>query len=426
MIARNKPTEEPSAQARCPITYMPGRRLALVAFSLLIAAPHAYACRCGGIRGRTAWEIAEKAAQGSQVIFEGSLIRSAVEWDILGAKDGDLVRPRQGSDSEGLHPRMVITFRVKTLYKGDNVGSEVQVRTGLGGGDCGSQFVTGLDYLVYAYASPADPNLLRVSQCGPGDWMGSSSIATHLRYLRKQTPLKNDLALLKHSAMILESSEWQENARRYTAATGQICGVVNPGAGAASEGGGGVVEFLSTSGYSPYPPSVSLETGGKFCSDRLGPGEYYLHVTQWSSERRTAGYFPGVAEREKATILKIGAGQVLSNLRFTLPEQKTYTIHGFLSIDDKSGMEQSGGVPTVFLISSDGRIWDRQEIDLQQTLPLTKIKYFSFKNVAPGRYVAFALPLSSHGYTRIAHVQVTSHGKLIFLALKNQNASKNN
>jgi hypothetical protein len=325
-------------------------------------------------------------------------------------------------------PRMIITFRVKSFYIGDGVsGPEIQVLTGMGLGDCGAKFQTGLDYLMYAYRSNRNPAALWVNSCDPGGWIGGYFIATQLRYLRKQAPLKSDLAPLPGWTTAGEPSEWQEATKRYAAATGQICGViVKPGEGAAIEGGGGWVRFLSASGYSPdsYSSAVELDREGRFCSGRLGPGDYYLQFTRGSKERGTitAVYLPGVADRDKATIVKVAAGQVSSNLKFAIPRPKAYTIHGFLSIDDKPG----SGVSHVHLLGFDGQTWDSQAIDLQGSFPLPKVKYFAFKNVVPGRYIAFASPLSSNGYTRIAHVQVISHGKLMFLALKNQNASKSN
>jgi hypothetical protein len=404
---------------------MPASRFALIAFALLIAtAPRASACSCGGISGRTAWDIAEKASHTHDLIFEGSLVRSAIEWDILNTRNGDSIRPApMGSENpENNQPRMVVTFRVKSFYKGVGLGPEIQVRTGFGGGDCGAQFATGLEYLVYAYRSASDRNVLWVSSCGPGNWIQSNSIAPQLRYLRKQAPLKSDLATLKRKTEEVERNEWKEFAKHYDAATGQICGVVTPSDGARLDGRA-EVRFESVSGYSPRGPSAEIDQEGKFCSGRLGPGDYYLHFVSWSheGEPRSSVYFPGVVDRVRATTLKVGAGKVLANLKLQVPKQKGYTIRGFLSRNITSSTGQNNNTSLVYLFGLDGQIWGSQEVDFQNPLPLPKVKYFVFENILPGRYIAFASCFSSGQYTKIAHLQVTSNGKLIFLELKDRN-----
>ena len=127
----------------------PGKLVAAIILAA-IAGPYASACKCGGIRGRTAWETAEKEARSSLAIFEGTPERFAVQSDILSAKPGDMVpadADDQAARSAGF-PHLVITFRVKRVYQGD-LGPQVQVRTGVGGGDCGAAYQTGMDYLVY-------------------------------------------------------------------------------------------------------------------------------------------------------------------------------------------------------------------------------------------------------------------------------------
>jgi len=74
-------------------------------------------------------------------------------------------------------PGMVVTFRVQRAYKGD-LGPEIKIRTGLGGGDCGAVFASGLTYLVFAWKTPAGD--LRVNMCSPGDWVGGNNAAVEL------------------------------------------------------------------------------------------------------------------------------------------------------------------------------------------------------------------------------------------------------
>jgi hypothetical protein len=399
-------------------------RLVAAAAGLAIAATHASACKCGGIHGRTAWETAEKEAQGSTAIFEGTPVRFEVQWDILSAKPGDPVSADSPASEAWTdrYPRMRITFKVKKVYKGD-AGTEVQVRTGMGGGDCGAQFATGLDYLVYAYGpSPAE---LAVSLCSPGGWLGSNYLATELRHLGKQRPLADDLAPLDYwtpMAVARWDREREEFIRRYATATGQICGRLSPEN--EIDGEWRRVAFLSAAGYSPHGSSpAEVDRHGKFCSDRLGPGGYYLYFTggPWNGELKSAMYYPGVVDRVKATVLKVGAGQVQSNLVFHVPKQEEYTVRGFVSTDDKWAIGENGA--SVALVSLDGQVWRGQAVDFRGSFPLPKVKYFAFENVLPGRYMACAFASGRGWLTRKVEVNVTTHAKLIFLELKHNRTS---
>src|SRR5262249_46516885 len=141
----------------------------IVAVSALMIVTPGYACSCGGVYGRTRWGMAERGAQTTAAIFEGAPERVTVDWNILNAKPGDVVRAdASGSDPAAeTWPQMRITFRVKKVYKGD-LGETVELYTGMGGGDCGARFETGLDYLVYAYNR--SPGKLWASRCSPGGW----------------------------------------------------------------------------------------------------------------------------------------------------------------------------------------------------------------------------------------------------------------
>jgi hypothetical protein len=372
---------------------------------------------CGGVHGRTAWEIAEKEAQGSDAIFEATPERFTVQWNVLTARPGDLIQAGVlGSERPSKRePFMLVTFRVKRVYKG-GVGPVVQVRTGMGGGDCGARYATGLDYLVYAYG--AKPTELAVSLCSPGGWIGSNYLSTKLRYLRKERPAPTDLAKLDYwtpSAVARRDREREEFIKRYAAATGQICGVVSPITAGNKER---TIAFLPTIGYSPYGASTAqVDREGKFCSERLGPGKYYLYFTQgpWNGELESALYYPGVSERTKASAFQVEAGEVKSGVAFRIPKQKAYAVHGFISVDDKTRIGKDGVV--VMLVSPEGRPCYRQSIDFGTFFPLPKTKYFSFGNVLPGRYRAYAFGPGGDWLTEVVEVNVTTHAKLIFLAL---------
>jgi hypothetical protein len=312
---------------------------------------------------------------------------------------------------------MQITFRVKKVHKGD-LKEEVRLGTGVGGGDCGVLYQTGLDYLVYAYARKSGD--LVVSMCSPGGWLGSNYLATELRYLRKEHPSKADLAPMEYwtpAAIAQRDREREEYVKRYTAATGQICGSISPKR--KSDDQLEHIAFLSTAGYAPFPhATVEVDREGRFCSDRLGPGRYYLFYTHglWKGSMKSALYYPGVAEQASAKSVEIGASQVRTDIVFHIVEPPTYAVRGFISADDKSGFGKDD--VALILVGLDGRIWGQEVVDFSGRFPLPRLKYFSFGEVVPGRYLAYAVAPGRNCLTRIVEVNVARHSKLVFLELK--------
>jgi hypothetical protein len=397
-------------------------RLAVVAGAVAIAAGPALACSCGGtFPGKHAWEIAQKEVQASAAVFEGTPVRFEPRWDVLDAKDGSLIPTGVPLENATLKewPHMVVTFRVQRAYKGD-LGSEVQVATGMGGGDCGAVFSPGLTYLVYAGATF---DVLATSMCSPGGWIGSPRLATALRYLRNEHPIPSDLKYLPRGHVEEPNPEERQRKRRdfenrYSSATGKICGAVT-GKGV-RDLTGGTVSFLSTAGHSPSAfPAANVSQDGSFCSGPLGPGKYYLHfVGGYEEDRPSFVFYPGISDRAKATAIEVTAGQTRSNIAFRVPRQDTYSVHGFLWIQDKAALTRER--VSVRLISRDATLQTcySQEVNLLGSFPLPGLRYFKFKNVLPGHYVAFAsVQFDRRWLTRKVEVNVTTHMKFISLEL---------
>jgi hypothetical protein len=258
---------------------------------LLLASRNALPCTCSGTHGTNAWEMAKLEADSAAAIFEGIPTRFQLQWDAFNAKNGDLI----SADSPGPHsvsPHMAVTFRVTKVHKGE-LGTEVQVTTGLGGGDCGARFLPGVTYLVYG--NGANMSSLRVSMCSPGGWIGSDEVAMELRYLTHQGPTKGELMPSKPLWTLSKAEEEsrrrhaEQTRRRYAELTGVICGtVVQDGR---RKSNAGRISFLSDLGFSPIGhPEVSVNEDGSFCSERLGPdksgrGCYHAFKTNLSRHR---------------------------------------------------------------------------------------------------------------------------------------------
>jgi hypothetical protein len=315
---------------------------------------------------------------------------------------------------------MVITFQVRRAYKGD-VGSEPQLHTGLGGGDCAAIYATGVNYLVYA--SDSRPGELGVSMCSPGGWIGDDRVATNVRYLRKEPPIAADLARILHRTepgseaqreQYMRAAE--EGRKRYAAATGRICGtLIQPDRNTESRG---TIAFLSPQGYYPAAyPDTSIGDDGSFCSPNLGPGNYYLYYVRGSEQGAAALYYPGVNDVARATTIAVTAGQTVSNIVFKAATRSAYSVRGFVSTDAwpdfRSNVDTKDAM--VLLIRSDGdrRVWYSEKA----TFILPKLAYFKFDNVVPGHYAACVLVPGPGWMTRKADVNVTSHMKFISLEL---------
>jgi hypothetical protein len=396
-------------------------RLFVVACIAAFTTGQSFGCKCsGGFQEKNSWALAKQHTDRSAAVFEGIPERFELQWNLLNAKEGELI----SADDLGPNnfPRMLITFRVQKAYKGD-LGQTVQVKTGLGGGDCGAVFSPGLTYLVFA-GMRADLGL-EVGMCSPGGWVGAGSTAVELRYLRKEHPINSDLAPSRRwsGKGFAEQEEKRRNEleaerKRYDAATGKICGTIV--SEKTKDGSAAIVSFLPTAGHSPAAyPTTSVNPDNSFCSEPLGPGKYYLYFTRTSQERFVSGtYYPGVPEVSKAIPLDVSPGQTQSDIVFKIPTQSTYSVRGLISTNDKSGLN-SNSVYITLLNLDDLSIYNRhiQPIDFQGSFPLPNTRYFHFDDVLPGHYAALVSVLGRGWLTRKVEVNVTTHMKFISLEL---------
>jgi hypothetical protein len=280
-------------------------RIALFLFLQLVSATRLFGCQCGFERpSKNPWERARLREQPAAVVFEGVPTHVEMRWDALNVKDGELISTDEPGPRTDNWVRMLVTFQVRRSYKGD-VGPEIQLRTGLGGGDCGARFAAGVLYLVYAYRS--NRGELMVNTCSPGGWVGDSNLDADLRYLRKEKPVPADRVPIKswkeeNSAKMEEERKrhWEEYEKAFATVTGKICGTVK--SREKIEKYAAKIAFLSTAGYSPVDhPRVSVNEDGSFCSGPLGPGKYDIFLTQgWGQESVLGVYYPGVPERKQA------------------------------------------------------------------------------------------------------------------------------
>lgn len=386
-------------------------RLVICVWIAAFAAGGASACGCASLSYLKSPRDAAKAdVDWASAIFEGTPERFEIEWNVLNAKEGEWV------STFSADPTMVVTFRVTRKYKGD-IGEEVEIRTGFGGGDCARVFETGVTYVVFA--GKAANGAWSDSLCSPTRWIGALSVAPALRLLRKEpaTPSDRNAARRPDSRTPkeIEASEKREAAderKRYDAVSGKICGRVS-GAPVGSNSVGRV-SFLSAAGFYPNEyPSASVGDHGTFCSPQLGPGKYFLYFTSVDDDAlRSAEYYPGVTTRDKAVAIEVGAGQTVTDANFTAPPQRTYRVLGVVTTSD----DVEDHAVRVSLVPLDGlysRYRYSQPVNVGAALVTPSAKFVDFDNILPGRYVAVVSDPLRCWETKKKVIEMTAASKTI-------------
>ncbi len=152
---------------------------------VMLVARSVQACSCAGATGaKTMREVAEWYSDGpnaSKIIFEGSVERQEAAVGRVGA-------PREATSKSTSDQHRVVSLRVLRSYRGQLAGT-VNVLTGIGEGDCGFDFETGSQYLVYA--DKLEDGTLVTSICTGTSLLAHAESA--LRALRGEPPTPDDL-----------------------------------------------------------------------------------------------------------------------------------------------------------------------------------------------------------------------------------------
>jgi hypothetical protein len=265
-------------------------------------------CMCG-FSQVPAKNMRELAAQKNSVtvIFEGTVESQRVESGPIGPPTGAL-----SMTSYGTH--RVVAIRIARSYRGE-VRSIATVFTGIGQGDCGFDFETGKEYLVYAES--VGGTLLFTSICtgtAPLEHAGPA-----LRLLRGQPPTEDDLSD--------PESYYEKFMPKWT---GSVCGRVTKPDGTPL---GKAEVDVSEVREKPLTPNIASDPNlskpdGSFCITYVRPGKYLLTAQDYDYGARTRwmGYYPGVTKPSDATPLEIKPGGNLANVEFSVHRESLYTV----------------------------------------------------------------------------------------------------
>jgi hypothetical protein len=326
-------------------------------FALTFSCAPTFGCKCVSPPPdvKSAQGLAQWTASHGDAIFEGTVQSVELKWHLLDAKVGDLTP----ADLEQDPPVMQVSFEATRTYRGAQ-RKNIQLRTGLGGGDCGFPFEVGKKYLVYAFADAS-------GQLSTGICSGTALLEesqANLSYLRGE-PIVSE-----------------RDVRNTRFATGKLCGrVLRPGFNFADSR----ILLLRSEIKSPMPSDEAEPArDGSFCVTGVIPGKYHLVFMNGDEGMPTSfAFFPGAAKSSEATTVEVASGDANPELMFNIPPQPTFSVSGTVRVPNKSALPVEC---KVVLLSA-----DPLSFPLAYAQDISLSGYFDFAQVLPGKYWAFAI-----------------------------------
>jgi len=288
---------------------------------LFLASAQSEACWCSNhVKGNRVldWVTYYNTRGPGTIIFEGSVEKQELQNGTLGAPVA------LSMTISGQH--RLVTMHVLRVYRGQ-LSAQASVKTGFSGADCGFDFETGKQYLVYA--KQAGPHALYTDICFGTSSLDDAYAGPALRFLRGQPPVPEDL--LDRATYFRQVVSHQ---------LGTVCGRVTTASGRPLRG---VSVQMAQVRSDPFPPNTADDPNtsradGSFCVEGVSPGKYVLtgETTDFDHNFRLMGYYPGVAQRDAASVFDIVPGTKLDHLNFVLRKQPLYTVSFSIVASDGS------------------------------------------------------------------------------------------
>jgi hypothetical protein len=349
--------------------------LTSIVFAITFSCAPTFACSCLSPPPdvKTAQRLAEWTATHSDEIFEGKVESLKLKWHLLDASVGDLTP----ADMEKDPPFMQVSFETIRSYGGPQ-RKTIQLRTGLGGGDCGFRFEIGKQYLVYAFVGES------------GEL--STSICTGTALLEES---QSNLSYLRGEPVVPERV-----GRNSTVATGKLCGrLVREGVDFADSR----ILLLRVGDESPLQfDEAEPGEDGSFCVTGVPAGKYHVVFMQGNEGSPTSfAFFPGVTKPSEATEIEVKEGQINPELRFKIPNQPAFPVSGNVLVSKESAFPDGSKVI----------LWSAEPLSfhLAYSQNVSPDGSFVLAKVLPGKYWAFVTvdsDTSSSWQTRKAELDV--------------------
>jgi len=247
---------------------------------------------------REAAEATVAVSSDSEVIFEGRVERQE-------PTSIDILKLANDPHAEDKAHRTVF-FAVTRVYRGAE--REIfKVETGWGGGDCGFDFVTGKEYLVYA--GQGDHGNLRTGICSPTILLEHAG--PEVRVLRGEPADPEDL--LSRDAYYKQiASKWM----------GSVCGKVFDAVGKPLKEASPIRDGPFGEG-----DEITSDANGSFCFRQVDPGKFLLNANVPDKKgTKLKGFYPGVSNRSEASVLEVKATEKVNGLNFRLHEESVHTL----------------------------------------------------------------------------------------------------
>jgi hypothetical protein len=278
--------------------------------SLFFTSANLSSCTCeSSINAKTVREVALSYSEGpnaSSIIFDATVEKQALAPGPISSASVST------ATKAGSH--RVVSAKVLHSYRGE-VSGTVTVLTGWDEEDCGFDFMTGDDYLIYADRLGAAT--LFTNSCTGTSLLAHAGPA--LRILRGEPPAADDL--------LDGVSYYNKYAPLWT---GTVSGRITKPDGSSLTNAWIEMAQIRDEPYLPRSASHSAisASDGTFCIRDIRPGKYLLSAERLDLKDylRWAGYFSGAAKEQDATAVQVRAGDVLSDMHFSVGRARVHTV----------------------------------------------------------------------------------------------------
>lgn len=284
-----------------------------------ISAP-VFACSC-----RSSPQPVVTVRQGEEekigdrdVILEGKVERQEVQPNVF-APPGVIV---SGSNSEVR--RRLVVVSANRVYRGPPQPGLV-IETGVGGGDCGFDFETGAEYLIFG--DLLENGNISTGICDPTVSLDHAPPAL-LRLLRAQAPAPEDL-------MDIQTQHKLGSAQ----AGAEICGrVIGPNHEPLKGVSVGLIRLRQEPVFERVDAETESSRDGSFCLHTFDHGKFVIRAERIGKSRKSRlfGFYPGVTKFSLAARIELQGHERHRDLEIRLVSEPLFSVPIRVSSGDGS------------------------------------------------------------------------------------------